>query len=431
MDKFIEVNSNKLLEYDIAELKDKKDVNNIYYLGKYTFEKVNHYNDNIKYKVKPSHYFTNYNSNNYAAIQNDHIDFKYEIYSELGRGVFGKVLQCFDHKDKEHCAIKIIKRLREYESASKKEVSILKHLNGIKKHENVVDFKEDFKYRGHLFLSFKLYYKNLYEILKMNRFVGLRVDLCLKYSLDIANGIDFIHSNNIVHADLKPENIVFESPRLDRLVIIDFGLSFFEKEEVSKMNNFIYNIVSSKPNFYIQSRYYRAPEVTLQLSKSFNIDIWSVGCIIYEMLRGYPLFPAKSRFGLNELYIKTLNFPDSDFLKKHNIEKKFYHENQYIYDHKKEKYNTNNKNHLDTLLMENIQYFDVKDENNEKNKTKFIQVNQYNNIINIIKSCICWDFEKRINSEKLIKIIDLSVKNDDIGYKYNYTYQNITATLTF
>ena len=82
-----------------------------------------------------------------------------------------------------------------------------------------------------------------------------------------------------MHCDLKPENILLRHYNKAMVKIIDFGSSCFSHERVYT---------------YIQSRFYRAPEVILGIPYSFEIDMWSFGCVVCELINGMPIFPGAS-----------------------------------------------------------------------------------------------------------------------------------------
>ncbi len=82
-----------------------------------------------------------------------------------------------------------------------------------------------------------------------------------------------------MHCDLKPENILLKNIKKSGLKIIDFGSSCFEFERMYT---------------YIQSRFYRSPEVILGLAYGMPIDMWSFGCILAELYVGFPLFPGEN-----------------------------------------------------------------------------------------------------------------------------------------
>jgi len=89
----------------------------------------------------------------------------------------------------------------------------------------------------------------------------------------------FLERARIIHCDLKPENILLKQANKSGIKIVDFGSSCFEDE-------IIYT--------YIQSRFYRAPEIILGLRYTIAIDMWSFGCIMAELYMGYPIFPGEN-----------------------------------------------------------------------------------------------------------------------------------------
>lgn len=120
---------------------------------------------------------------------------------------------------------------------------------------------------------------NLYELIKLNKFKGIPVPLVRHFTKQILEGLRFLDTKEIIHCDLKPENILLEDPVSGKVKIIDFGSSCFESEKVYT---------------YIQSRFYRSPEVILGMVYNRKIDIWSMGCIIAELITGQPLFMGEN-----------------------------------------------------------------------------------------------------------------------------------------
>ena len=88
-----------------------------------------------------------------------------------------------------------------------------------------------------------------------------------------------LRENSIIHCDLKPENVLLRHPSKSSVKVIDFGSSCYKHEKVYT---------------YIQSRFYRSPEVILGLPYDVSIDMWSFGCILAELFTGYPLFPGEN-----------------------------------------------------------------------------------------------------------------------------------------
>lgn len=138
--------------------------------------------------------------------------------------------------------------------------------------------KHAFFFRGHACIIFELLSVNLYEMMKMYNFVGLSLDIVRRISIQILHGLNFLQKQSIIHCDLKPENILLRKENKTGIKIIDLGSGCIEQEQ-------IYN--------YIQSRYYRSPEIILNIPYTTAIDMWSFGCVVVELFVGYPLFPGE------------------------------------------------------------------------------------------------------------------------------------------
>lgn len=87
----------------------------------------------------------------------------------------------------------------------------------------------------------------------------------------------FLRQHKLIHCDLKPENVLLVAPQRSSIKVIDFGSSCFVDERMYT---------------YVQSRFYRSPEVIMGLPYGCEIDMWSFGCILAELFMGYPLFPG-------------------------------------------------------------------------------------------------------------------------------------------
>lgn len=202
---------------------------------------------------------------------------KYMVIDMLGTGTFGQVVRCIN-KDGEEVAIKVVKSQPKYFYYEMNEVRILKSLRQRELCKYFVEIKDVFTYKEHLCIVEELLGHNLYELLKITGFKGLDLDILHIISNQILEGLVQLSLLGITHCDLKPENILIKNFNTYEVKIIDFGSAFLAPQE---------------SNFYVQSRYYRAPEVILGIPYGSTCDIWSFGCIIYEMFIGYPLFPGK------------------------------------------------------------------------------------------------------------------------------------------
>lgn len=247
---------------------------------------------------------------NYVIHQGDHIEYRYEILRILGTGSFGNVVLCADRKYQNHVdsrkvAIKIIKNELDWSLQAVSEIKLLKSLN-TPPHASqyIMNYCDHFHFRGHMCIVSEVLSLNLYTFLELTSFSGVRLALLRKFARDILRGLSFIHDTHIIHCDIKPENIMIKLPPYydpnqtsisDFLVkIIDFGSSCYENETSYS---------------YIQSRFYRAPEVILGAQYGSEIDIWSFGCVIAELFSGTPLLPGKSELEQMGLILEMFGAP--------------------------------------------------------------------------------------------------------------------------
>ncbi|ORX69264.1 kinase-like protein [Linderina pennispora] len=227
----------------------------------------------------------------YIVIPHDHLIYRYELLDVLGKGSFGQVQRARDHKTGDIVAIKIIRNRKRFHHQAQVEVKLLECLRrwdptGA---HNILQMTDSFNFRNHLCIA----------------------PLLRHLSIQMIQSLQLLARHKIIHADLKPENILLAHPPpmplrraapagaaappphplanpqlsvdmqrgIYKIKVIDLGSSCFEMERVYT---------------YIQSRFYRAPEVILGLQYGTGIDMWSLGCIVAELLTGYPLFPGEN-----------------------------------------------------------------------------------------------------------------------------------------
>ncbi|XP_065852226.1 dual specificity protein kinase YAK1 homolog [Euphorbia lathyris] len=230
---------------------------------------------------------------------------RYIVKDVLGHGTFGQVAKCWVSETNSFVAVKIIKNQPAYYQQALVEVSILTTLN--KKYDpedkhHIVRIYDYFVFQRHLCICFELLDTNLYELIKMNQFRGLSLSIVQLFSKQILRGLDLLKDAGIIHCDLKPENILLcASVKPAEIKIIDFGSACMEDRTVYS---------------YIQSRYYRSPEVLLGYQYTTAIDMWSFGCIVAELFLGLPLFPGASEFDLLRRMIEILGGQPPDYLLK-------------------------------------------------------------------------------------------------------------------
>ncbi|KAL4325671.1 hypothetical protein GQ457_11G014500 [Hibiscus cannabinus] len=230
---------------------------------------------------------------------------RYIVKDVLGHGTFGQVAKCWVPETSSFVAVKIIKNQPAYYQQALVEVSILTTLN--KKYDpedkhHIVRIYDYFEFQHHLCICFELLDTNLYELIKITHFRGLSLSIVQLFSKQILRGLALLKDAGIIHCDLKPENILLcTSVKPAGIKIIDFGSACMEERTVYS---------------YIQSRYYRSPEVLLGYRYSTTIDMWSFGCIVAELFLGLPLFPGASEFDLLRRMIKILGSQPPDYVLK-------------------------------------------------------------------------------------------------------------------
>lgn len=255
---------------------------------------------------------------NYIIRMNDHIDYRYEIIKTLGNGSFGSVVLCVDHKYANEkrvrkVAVKIIKNKLNWSLQAVSEIKVLKGLmkalNGPFE-DNILNYCDHFHFRGHMCIVTEALSMNLFQFSTLNGHRGVSLNIARFLLRKILEGMEFIHKMNIVHCDIKPENIMLLFPPdysplqpqvsyKTRVKIIDFGSSCVKTETIFS---------------YIQSRFYRAPEVILGTDYGAQIDLWSLGCLAAEIFSGSPLLPGKSEVEQISLFVELFGAPSSRYV---------------------------------------------------------------------------------------------------------------------
>ncbi|KAL4217697.1 Dual specificity protein kinase clk2 [Mactra antiquata] len=231
----------------------------------------------------------------------DFLQARYEVISTLGEGTFGKVVEVKDvhrpsvqMRSNDHVALKIIKNVEKYREAAKLEINVLEKLRdkdptGKKLCVQMLDW---FDYHGHMCLAFNMLGLSVFDFLKENNYIPYDLDQVRHISYQLCYAVQFLHENNLTHTDLKPENILFVNSDFDvtfnpkkkrderhikntDIRLIDFGSATFDHEHHSTI---------------VSTRHYRAPEVILELGWSQPCDVWSIGCIMFELYTGFTLF---------------------------------------------------------------------------------------------------------------------------------------------
>lgn len=237
-------------------------------------------------------------------------DLSYTNCKVIGNGSFGIVFQAKvinAPKGEEDIAIKKVLQDKRFKN---RELQIMRLVS----HPNVVDLKAFFYSNGEskkdeVYLNLVLEYVPDTVYRASRHYVRLKQPMPMLqiklYMYQVFRSLAYIHSVGICHRDIKPQNLLL-NPATGVLKLCDFGSAKI--------------LVAGEPNVsYICSRYYRAPELIFGATNyTTNIDIWSTGCVMAELMLGQPLFPGES--GIDQLVeiIKVLGTPSREQIKTMN-----------------------------------------------------------------------------------------------------------------
>ncbi|XP_059445784.1 mitogen-activated protein kinase 9 isoform X1 [Corylus avellana] len=239
---------------------------------------------------------------------------QYEIQEVIGKGSYGVVASAIDTHTGERVAIKKINDVFEHVSDATRilrEVKLLRLL----RHPDIVQIKHimlppsrrEFQ---DIYVVFELMESDLHQVIKAND--DLTPEHYQFFLYQLLRALKYIHSANVFHRDLKPKNILANADC--KLKICDFGLaraSFNDAPSAIFWTD------------YVATRWYRAPELCGSFFSKYTpaIDIWSIGCIFAEMLKGKPLFPGKNVAHQLDLITDLLGTPSAESISRIRNEK--------------------------------------------------------------------------------------------------------------
>ena len=297
----------------------------------------------------------------------DHIKKRFILQKKIGQGAYGVVFKAIDKKTKEQVALKKLFGAFQDEVDSQRtfrEVMLLQELNG---HDNIIRLLNVIKAENNLdlYLVFDYMEADLFNVIRAN----ILQDIHKKFIIyQILKALKFIHSADIIHRDLKPSNIFINSDC--HIKLGDFGLA-----RTLQYTPHLGTMVTE----YVATRWYRAPEMILAGQKYGKpIDMWSVGCILYEMLAGAPLLPGKSTKDMIRMMFSVTGFPDR---KEYNEVKK-------------------------ECKIQQIDYDDLLQEKIKKKKTILQMVSAYSHdevAIDLLLKLLVFNPKKRLTAEEALE----------------------------
>ena len=318
------------------------------------------YESNLNYEVKEG---------NYIFKRGELILNRYEIIKILGKGSFGICYKSYDKKNNEYVCLKILNNSPNSIEQYKSEINILKVLNNdiIRRSGHFIKMKNFFNFKGYICIVFELLSINLFEEIQNSNFVGFDLSTILRFSIQLLFGLLILKNKNIIHCDLKPENILLVKKGKTGIKIIDFGSSCY---------------INQAQYEYIQSRYYRAPEVILGLDYGCEIDMWSLGCILCELYCGIPIFPGENEYDILYYIMEYIGMPPKELIEKSRKKLEFFNEDGSPLE---------KKNSMGKIRRPN------------KKSIEAFLINADKDFIDLIQNILKWKKEERFNPEQALK----------------------------
>lgn len=229
---------------------------------------------------------------------------RYLAEKPLGQGSFGRVILARTQgTTDEYVAIKIMKSGALFHQKGEEEAEILRMVTAADP-ELGCRFISSFLHGDHFCIAMEVRGSNLYHILKATKMRGFPLQTIRIWAWKLLKSFVRLKQDDLrlIHTDCKPENILvpFRDTNLEDLRIADFGSAVIQNK--------------GRMYSYVQSRYYRSPEVLFGQPYSFPIDAWSVGTILFEMHTGKVLFRASSSNLLCYMFVDVLGFPPRNML---------------------------------------------------------------------------------------------------------------------
>jgi serine/threonine protein kinase len=321
----------------------------------------------------------------------------YLCQKKLGAGAFGSVYQASMKNSEELLALKIVKNEPKYFKASQREIQMLEKVNQLNlKDYPIVRMLDHFIENEIQYLVFELLDVNMYHFYKRNTITFKKT---INIGKQVLMGLAFLHSLNIIHGDIKPENIMYDR-KTEKVKIIDLGSSFYEPQKCENG----YSV------FYIQSRYYRAPEVIYEIKRSVAIDIWSLGCVLFEILFKKPLFGGKNLKDMVYMFTELIGIPPvshNEYFSSHRFRYYFYWDSEYkTYVRKPYIYNYSSVNSqgLEIYLRRKLSKIGVLE-------------NEAESFIDLICCMVCYNYRVRLTA---LELLNLKIMNEDIKSEVYY-----------
>lgn len=248
----------------------------------------------------------------YKLISNELVNGgRYRLIKALGRGVFANVAQAEEVQTEDGdpkrklVAVKMIRRNELMRKASQKEMDFLRKVNEADPQDkrHIIRLLGSFDHKGHLCIVFEHMSKNLRDLLKEEtNGHGLTLPAVRIYAKQMFLGLQHLLNCQVIHLDLKPDNVLVSADK-KTIKLADFGTAVDKRDIIERTE-------------YLVSRFYRAPEIILGMEVGYPVDMWAVGCTVYELWTGKILFTGRSNNQMIRAFMDCLGWPSEKLLRK-------------------------------------------------------------------------------------------------------------------
>jgi mitogen-activated protein kinase 15 len=233
-----------------------------------------------------------------------HILEKYEIQQKLGKGAYGIVWKVRDKQTEEIVALKKIFGAFQNATDAQRTFREIIFLQELTDHENIITLLDVFKADNDkdIYLVFEYMETDLHAVIRANILEDIHKQFII---YQLLKAIKYMHTAQVIHRDMKPSNLLLNSECLVK--VADFGLARsvdFKDKEPGR-----HPVLTD----YVATRWYRAPEILLgSTTYTKGVDMWSIGCILGELLGGKPMFPGTSTMNQLDRIIEVTGRPSKE-----------------------------------------------------------------------------------------------------------------------
>jgi serine/threonine-protein kinase PRP4 len=265
------------------------------------------------------------------VMEFEDMEMRFRVAGVIGKGVFSTVLKCTVVSNPSATplppvvALKLIRRNETMAKAALTELAMLQTLTGSPGIvELVVPPKHPpTEYRGHVVLVFGFYEYNLRDVLqKFGKSVGLSIAAVRSYFGQLLSALSHLKKHKIIHADLKPDNILV-SQDFGTVRLGDFGSAMMAEDSLTSSSTGTMAGAGPQPAAnpvpYLVSRFYRAPEIILGLVPDYTIDLWSLAVSMAELFLGDVVFRGRSNNDMLYVFMQHLGPISNRVIRQHLV----------------------------------------------------------------------------------------------------------------